>query len=180
MINSFDPDRDNDLLIPRWLFPEFETTISVQLPYCFKNENSSFALARKIEQFCSSRVKVKIFWKTRKIRSLFPLKDKVTHKSLVIYEGTCSCGDKYIGETKRNVEVRWKEHLSSDASEPARHIKLNPGHKFSCKILCNAPSHWTKRRVLEAFFINKFKPSVNDQKDIKFLNLFRNGITGFV
>ena len=84
---------------------------------------------------------------------------------------------KYIGETKRNVEVRWKEHSTSNASEPARHVKLNPGHKFSWKILYSAPSHWTKRRVLEAFFINKFKPSVHDQKKIKFLNLFRNGVT---
>ena len=45
--------------------------------------------------------------KTRKIRSLFPLKDKNDYKSCVIYKGdSSSCGSRYIGETKRNVEIR--------------------------------------------------------------------------
>ena len=51
-----------------------------------------------------------ITWKTRNIRSLFPLKDKNDYRSCVIYKGDCSCGSRYIGETKRNVEVRWNEH----------------------------------------------------------------------
>ena len=49
-----------------------------------------------------------VTWKTRNIRSLFSLKDKNDYKSCVIYKGgSCSCGSRYIGETKRNVEVRW-------------------------------------------------------------------------
>ena len=95
----------------------------------------------------------------------------------MIYKGTCSCGEEYIGETKRNVETRWKEHTVSNASEPVKHIKLHPEHKFNWEVLCKAPLYWNKRRILEAFFINRFKPSINDQKDIKFLNLFRNGVT---
>ena len=47
---------------------------------------------------------------TRNIRCLFPLKDKNDYKSCVIYKGDCSCGSPYIGETKRNAEVRWNEH----------------------------------------------------------------------
>ena len=27
-----------------------------------------------------------------------------------MYKGGCSCGLRYIGETKRNAEVRWNEH----------------------------------------------------------------------
>ena len=49
--------------------------------------------------------------KTRNIRSLFPLKDKNDYKSCVVYKGDCSCGSLYIGETKRNGEVRWNEQL---------------------------------------------------------------------
>ena len=49
-------------------------------------------------------------WKTRNIRSLFPLKDKNDYKSCVIYKGDCSCGSRYIGENKRNAGVRWNEH----------------------------------------------------------------------
>ena len=47
-----------------------------------------------------------ITWKTRNIRSLFPLKDKNDYKLCVIYKGDCSCASRYIGETKRNAEVR--------------------------------------------------------------------------
>ena len=51
-----------------------------------------------------------ITWKTRNIRYLLPLKDQNDYKSCVIYKGDCSCGSRYIGETKRNAEVRWNEH----------------------------------------------------------------------
>ena len=40
-------------------------------------------------------------WKTRGIRSLFNLKDKVSHVSSVVYEGKCNCSENYIGETGR-------------------------------------------------------------------------------
>ena len=36
---------------------------------------------------------------------LFPLKDKNDYKSCVIHKGDCSCGSRYISETKRN--ARW-------------------------------------------------------------------------
>ena len=41
-------------------------------------------------------------WKTRNIRSLFPLEDKSDYKSCHIYEGVCSYGSRYIAKTKRN------------------------------------------------------------------------------
>ena len=43
--------------------------------------------------------------KTRNIRSVFPLKDKNGYKSYVIFKRDYSWGTRYIGETKRNVEV---------------------------------------------------------------------------
>ena len=36
--------------------------------------------------------------------------DRNSHPTCNVYEGTCVCGSSYIGETKRNVEQRWKEH----------------------------------------------------------------------
>ena len=48
--------------------------------------------------------------KTRNMRSLFSLKDKNDYKSYVIYKRVCSCVSRYIGEAKRNTEVRWNEH----------------------------------------------------------------------
>ena len=54
-----------------------------------------------------------VTWKTRNIRSLFPLKDKNDYKSCVTYKGDCSCGSCYIGETNRNVEVIWNKQNNS-------------------------------------------------------------------
>ena len=51
-----------------------------------------------------------ITWKTGNIRSLFLIKDKNDYKSCVIYKGDCSCGSRYIGETKCYAEVQWNEH----------------------------------------------------------------------
>ena len=41
--------------------------------------------------------------------TLFPLKDKHNDKFCVIYEGDCSFGSCYIGETKNN--ARWDDNL---------------------------------------------------------------------
>ena len=99
-----------------------------------------------------------VLWSTRNIKSLFPLKDKVVHRSCVIYEGQCSCKLSYIGETKR------------------KHLMENASHKFTWKVLLDAPSHFC-RRILEAFFIAIRKPALNDQLEHHSLSLFRHGIT---
>ena len=45
-------------------------------------------------------------------QSLFDSKVKVLYLSCVIYKGLCSCDAYYIGETIRNVNIRWNEHES--------------------------------------------------------------------
>ena len=115
---------------------------------------------------------------TRKIRTLFHLKDKSLHPACKIYEGICICGEKYIGETKRNVEIRWMEHSTpSDKSNPAKHLRDNIDHSFTSKVICNAPNRKLARKILEAYFIATMKPSLNDKIDSDLLHLFRNGIT---
>ena len=56
------------------------------------------------------KYQVAIKWKTRQVKILFPLKDKSIHKSCVIYTGTCSYGETYIGKTRRNALIGWEEH----------------------------------------------------------------------
>ena len=81
-----------------------------------------------------------ITWKTRNIRSLFPLKDESDYKSCVIYKGDCSCVSCYIGETKRNTEVRWNEHNNlTKSSEPSKHVRCNINHCFTWAVISNAP-----------------------------------------
>ena len=76
---------------------------------------------------------------TRNIKSLFPLKEKVAHRSCVIYEGQCSCKLRYIGEAKKNSEVRWREHKDPAGKlEPAKYLMENASHKFTWKVLLAA------------------------------------------
>ena len=71
--------------------------------------------------------------KTGNIRSLFPLKEKKNdYKSCVIYKGDCSCSSRYIGETKRNAEVRWNVHNNpTKTPEPSKHLRSNINHYFT-------------------------------------------------
>ena len=69
---------------------------------------------------------------TRKVQSLFPLKDKVDHYSCAIYLGDCSCNQNYIEETVCNAKILWNEHEDKNSkSEPAKHLKENPNHELT-------------------------------------------------
>ena len=84
----------------------------------------------------------------------YVLKDPVVHRANVIYKGTCSCSEFQVGETKRNTEVRWREHCSTKKmSEVGDHLLMNPGHTVNWEMLTNAPKQVSKRKILEAFCI---------------------------
>ena len=92
--------------------------------------------------------------------------------SHVIYKGTCNCGQTYIGETARNLEIRVNEHSDVNGqSEPAKHIKEQPNHKFSWEVLTTAHS-WMNRRIKEALYIARFRPELNKQVQSFDLTLF--------
>ena len=117
-------------------------------------------------------------WTTRNINCLFPLKDKAAHRSCIIDGGKFFCGLGYIGETERNSEVCWKEH-----KDPAGKLKLpkhlieNADHQFTWIISLVTPSHFCRRKILEAFFIVLTKSLLNDQLEHHYLSLLCYGIT---
>ena len=88
---------------------------------------------------------------------------------------------KIILERVHNAKIRWNEQNEHEdknsKSEPAKHLKENPTHKFTWTIISKAPENFHKRRVLEAQFIKTICPALNEQLDNDFLILFRNGIT---
>ena len=46
----------------------------------------------------------------------------------------------YVGETKRNVEVRYSEHNHpSGKSESSKHLHQNINHVFNWSVICSAP-----------------------------------------
>ena len=147
-------------------------TIAINLPFSNKNEHFSKKFCEKLEFYTNGKVKFNIIWSTRKIKSLFKIKDNVKHLSCVVYHGICSCGNNYIGETIRNVVTRIDEHEQPNGKlEPSKHLKNNPGHQFNWMILSSAPSHHLKRKILAAYFIKQINPSLNDQLDSEILNI---------
>ena len=78
-----------------------------------------------------------MMWQTRKMESIFKLKDKNTHPSHVIYKGKCISGQTYISKTACNLEVRVNIQIFINMqSEPAKPIRKHPNlvqvHVGSC------------------------------------------------
>ena len=76
---------------------------------------------KKFHKFTNNSFRIVITWKTRKIQSFFPLKNKIDYELCVIYTGDCSCGLCYVGETKHNAEVSWNEHDNEATSVTILH-----------------------------------------------------------
>ena len=96
----------DEMIIPPHLFEIRKKMLFLQAPFCEANEKRSKSFLNKLYNFTNEKFKLIIRWKTRNLKSLFPLKDKDLHPACMIYKGICSCESTYVGETKRNVEVR--------------------------------------------------------------------------
>ena len=152
--------------------------LMLEIRYCEHNEIASKQFTKKFHQFTGEKYDIAVKWLTKKVKSLFTLKDWNFHPSCKIYKGVCSCGETNIGETIGNVEERWSEQNSVDnKSEAAKRLADNKEHSFSWSILLAAPKDGRTHKNLEAFFIAKLKPSLNRQQDSNMLTLFRNGVT---
>ena len=80
----------------------------------------------KLEEYINYKRSFRYSWKTRKLWSLFQLKDPIIHKANVIYKGKCTCKEFYIGESKRNSEVRRNKHwFLKKTSEIGDHLLVN-------------------------------------------------------
>ena len=151
-----------------YLFNDFESKpiFLIDIPFCNENERVSKQLLKKLKVFTKEKYDFRIVWKTKKVRQLFPLKEKNPYLSCKIYEGVCSCREKYISETKQNVINHWNEHENPNKdSEPAKHLFQHHDHVFQWKVLMSAPMNHHKVKNLEAFFIAVKHPTLNEQKD---------------
>ena len=89
------------------------------------------------------------------MRNLFHLKSKNPHQACAIYEGVCGCNENYIDETKGNVEIRWEEHSDiNKIPESSKHLKNNPTHAFTWKVLMTALINDRVRKNPEGSFID--------------------------
>ena len=105
--NNATDDNDNEPLIPPYFFEVNKRFILLKLPFCQNNEIKSKHFLKKFHHFTENNFDIAISWETRKLQTLFHLKDKKLYPACKIYYGVCECGEDYIGETKRNTITRW-------------------------------------------------------------------------
>lgn len=128
-----------------------------------------------------------IFTNSLTIGSFFRFKDSIPQNlvSNIIYGFTCSrCKSRYIGETRRNLTLRFAEHMGISAR--TGRILASPtfssirDHSFSCKhkfsitdfdILRKVKSS-SDLKIVEALLIKHNKPELNSQTESNILNLF--------
>ena len=123
---------EEEYLIPQSFFEIPKPVILIEIPFCVKNEIASKQFVQKFNYFTNYTFDVRIKYLTRKIRTLFHLKDKSLHPACKISKGICIFGEKYMGESKRNVEIRWMEHNTpGNKSNPAKHLIDNIDHSFT-------------------------------------------------
>ena len=125
VINTFiekENKKEEECWIPQNFFEIPKPVILIEIPFCVKNEIASKQFIKKFNRFTNHKFDIRIKWLTRKIRTLVHLKDKLLHPACKTYEGICICGGKYIGETKRNAEIRWMEHNTSSNKSIQRNI----------------------------------------------------------
>ena len=167
---------EEEPIIPTNLFEE-RRRITIRIPFCERNEKASSKFVNKLNGFTQNSYIFEVIWLTRKIKSLFNLKDKNVHKSHVVYEGNCDCGVNYVGETQRNFSGRINEHSNTTkVSEPARHLLEFPRHSFTWNVI-TGQHNWRKRKILEAWFIALRKPELNKKLLAHPIHLFPMGVT---
>ena len=112
VMNNFE-NKEYDPMILNFLFNDFESKpiALIEIPFCNEIEKVSKQLLKKIKLFTKEKYDLRIVWKTKKVRQLFPLKEKNPFFSCKIYERVCSCKEKYTGETKRIVEISIKMQI---------------------------------------------------------------------
>ena len=113
-------------------------------------------------------------------------KDKLNTEQMthLIYKIDCGdCNLSYIGQTKRHLKTRIKEHRNNiskhdNLQSVVSHHRVNNGHDFdwSTPRVLHFECHTRKREIAEMVFIKKFNNNINLQRDTERLKDIYNNI----
>ncbi|CAF0823921.1 unnamed protein product [Brachionus calyciflorus] len=112
-------------------------------------------------------------------------------KSLVVYKINCAdCRASYIGKTKRHLITRVEEHKTTENTKKNANNKFKDDHEsavyghmsesghqvdFNNVEILDSPSSDYKLKLKEAFYIKKYKPTLNVQIQSDLFKLFTMG-----
>jgi len=99
------------------------------------------------------------------LKKSFTYKGKQNHlrRSSVVYKLACTCGSNYIGQTRRNLITRIKEHKFDQRSEVCKHLSANPTHHFNFKQpeILGSIVDQKELYLLESLLIQQHQPDLN-------------------
>ncbi len=118
-----------------------------------------------------------------RLKDVFKFKDRQPKhlKSNVVYLITCSCQRKYVGETCRNVKVRFDEHVTTSGAsltEVGKHLLSSPSCEVTldnCKVL-GYESYTYRRKLKESLFIQQLDDGTLLNDKLKSVPLFIFGL----
>jgi len=133
---------------------------------------------------CLTAHKIQVASKpVRKLGNLTSIKDPVDIKSRqgVVYSIPCrDCNKRYIGETKRSLETRQKEHKADiknkrfDKSSLMQHtIDLNHRMDWDNSKVLEFESNYYTCRFIEPFHINSDKDTMNEKRSDLFPDIYQ-------
>ena len=115
---------------------------------------------KEIHEFlCAYDIKLIMSHRNFTIGKLFPYKDRqpLLHSSGVVNQLTCSCGQNYIGQIKRNLITRLNKHRMCEDTEVCKHLLNNPNHeiKFDSPKILDRSNHVTKLSIKKTYIFPK-------------------------
>ena len=95
-------------------------------------------------------------------------------KTGIVYKLTCSCGSTYIGQTRRNLLSRIKEHATTEKSEVCKHRLQNLSHRvgFDTPTILISENNTARLLILESLFIQEQTPDLNNDSQFSPLMIF--------
>ena len=145
----------------------FLGALSVQI----RNELKSF-----LHKHTDDKASLYIVVALSKIGESFRFKDKqpLLMKSGIVHKLTCSCGSTYIGQPRRNLLSRIKEHATSEKSEVCKHLLQNPSHRvdFNTPTILGSENYTVRLLILESLFIQEQTPNLNNDSQSSPLMIF--------
>ena len=137
----------------------------LKLPFIGDSSNKIRASINScLNKIKCGRVELKYTDTFSRIQDAFKYKDRQPKHLLsnLVYLITCSCGRKYIGETCRNLRVRFDEHMKysgSGLTEVGKHLVNSASCRVdfdsdNVKVLCYESNKY-RRKVKESIFIQQ-------------------------
>ena len=143
--------------------------VYLKLPYI---GDMSMKVRESIKRGLSGKFELIFSNSYSKLTQKFGFKDRQPKhlKHDLVYEITCSCGRRYIGETCRALKTRFDEHMKTSGSgmtEVGKHLSSSPTCKISfeqCKVL-TFESNMYRRKIKESLYIQQFDDGslINDK-----------------